>query len=152
MIAFEKSVGAAVFRRRGENTIMYLLLHYRGGHWDFPKGHVEKGESDEETLRREVSEETGIIDLEILPAFKMPSRYFYRAKDNEKIERQQAGRFINIAKKVLYYLAETKTKNVTISHEHVGYEWLGYADALKRVTYANSKKVLTKAHNHLQKE
>jgi len=152
MIVFEKSVGAAVFRRRGEETIMYLLLHYRGGHWDFPKGHVEKDESDSETLRREVIEETGITDLDILPGAKRASRYFYRAKESERVERQQAGRFINIAKKVVYYLAETKTKNVTISKEHTGYEWLGYGDALKRLTYANSKNVLLKANNCLQKE
>ena len=152
MIAFEKSVGAVVFRRRGENTIMYLLLHYPSGHWGFPKGHVEKGETEEETMRREIKEETGIDDLEIIPGFKRQNRYYYRAKGEERKERKENGKFINITKRVVFYLAETRTKNVKVSFEHTGYEWLGYADALKRVTYANSKKVLTKAHNHLQKE
>lgn len=150
MIAFEKSVGAVVFRRSGDN-LMYLLLNYRGGHWDFPKGHSEKNESEEETLRREVAEETGIQNLEIIPDFKKQIRYFYRAKDNEKIERKQNGEFINVAKKVIFYLAETETKNVQISFEHLGYCWLGYGDALERLTYKNAKNILKKAQEFLEK-
>lgn len=149
MIAFEKSVGGVIFRRRGENTIMYLLLHYRNGHWDFPKGHVESGEEDEDTLRREVLEETGISDVDILPKFKKRIGYLYRAKGREKEERREDGRFINVAKQVVYYLAETNTKNVTISFEHKGYAWLGYADAMTRITYKNGKNVLKKANDFL---
>ncbi|MFA6973216.1 MAG: NUDIX domain-containing protein [Parcubacteria group bacterium] len=151
MIAFEKSVGGVVFRRRGENTVMFLLLHYRHGHWDFPKGHPEADENDPETLKREVSEETGLEDIEILPDFKRQIRFFYRAKDREREERKKSGQFINIAKRVVFYLAETRTKNVKISFEHTGYAWLCYADALNRITYANSKNVLTKANAHLSK-
>jgi len=149
MISFEKSVGAVVFRQQG-NTIMYLLLHYRSGHWDFPKGHMESGETEQETLMREVSEEAGLTDLEILPDFKAQVRYFYRAGAEEKKERKETGKFANVAKKVAYYLAETKTKNITISFEHIGFEWLGYADALSRITYGNSKNVLKKANSHLE--
>ncbi len=55
----EKSCGALVVRRgREENEI--LLIKHRGGHWAFPKGHVEAGETEEETARREVEEETGL--------------------------------------------------------------------------------------------
>jgi bis(5'-nucleosidyl)-tetraphosphatase len=152
MIAFEKSVGAVVFRRQGEKTIMYLLLHYPGGHWDFPKGHVEIGESEEETLRREVKEETGIEDLEIMPSARSNVRYFYRAKDSEKERRKKEGKFVNVSKKVVYYLAETKTKNIKISEEHLNFDWLGYGDALNRITYDNSKNVLKEANKHLVQE
>lgn len=172
MIAFEKSVGAVVFRSprysSGEagrkdpvksaeadhgasnNKIKYLLLNYRGGHWDFPKGHSGKNENDEETLRREVAEETGIQDLEIIPDFKKQIRYFYRAKDNEKIERKQNGKSINIFKKAIFYLAETKTEDVQTSFEHLGYVWLNYSDALERLTYKNAKNVLKKAQEFLE--
>ncbi|MFA6383525.1 MAG: NUDIX domain-containing protein [Parcubacteria group bacterium] len=149
MISFEKSVGAVVFRRQG-NTIMFLLLHYRSGHWDFPKGHMESGETEHGTLMREVSEESGLNDLEILPEFKTQTRFFYRAGEEEKQRRKVEGRYANIAKKVVYYIAETKTKNIMISFEHIGFEWLGYADALSRITYGNSKNVLKKANKHLE--
>jgi 8-oxo-dGTP pyrophosphatase MutT (NUDIX family) len=150
MIAFEKSVGAVVFRQNGENT-MYLLLKYRSGHWDFPKGHVEVGETEEDTLRREVIEETGISDLLIVPEFRMKKRYFYRAKHEERIERKRDGRFINIFKKVIFFLAETSTKNVKLSHEHLDYRWLCYNDAIKRVTFKNAKDLLNKANEFLKK-
>jgi bis(5'-nucleosidyl)-tetraphosphatase len=149
VISFEKSVGAVVFRR-SDGANMYLLLHYRSGHWDFPKGHVEKNETEHETLIREVSEEAGLNDLEILPNFKTQVRFFYRAGEEEKKRRAQEGRYPNVSKKVIYYLAETKTKQVKISFEHIGFEWLGYADALSRITYKNSKNILKKADKHLK--
>ena len=53
----EKSCGAVVYRME-KGRRLYLLLHYCEGHWDLPKGHVEAGESEEQTARREISEET----------------------------------------------------------------------------------------------
>ncbi|GAI42981.1 unnamed protein product, partial [marine sediment metagenome] len=44
----EKSAGAVIFSR-SDKKIEYLLLHYQAGHWDFPKGNIEKGEKLEET-------------------------------------------------------------------------------------------------------
>ena len=149
MISFEKSVGAVVYRR-SDGAIMYLLLHYRSGHWDFPKGHVEKEEKDEDTLCREISEETGITDLTILSNFSTQIKYFYRAGEDEKQKRKKTGKSANVMKKVIYYLAETKIKNVKISSEHIGFEWLGYKDALARITYKNGKDVLKKADKHLK--
>jgi len=150
---FEKSVGAVVFRRE-KGKIKYLLLQhprsgiYRG-HWDFPKGHIEKGESWEDTLRREVKEETGITKLQIIPGFSAWIKYFYRAKEREKKEREEAGKGMNIFKIVTYYLAETKSKKVKLSFEHINYEWLGYREALERITYKGAKKVLEKANRYL---
>ena len=57
--AFEKSCGAIVFCIF-EDGPRVLLLKHRLGHWDFPKGHVEAGETETETAKREVKEETGL--------------------------------------------------------------------------------------------
>jgi 8-oxo-dGTP pyrophosphatase MutT (NUDIX family) len=149
MISFEKSVGAVVFRK-SDGANMYLLLHYRSGHWDFPKGHTEDQETDHETLIREVSEEAGLNDLKIIPNFKTQVRFFYRAGEEEKARRKKEGRFANVSKKVVYYIAETKTKFIKISFEHIGFEWLGFEDALARITFKNSKTVLRKADKHLK--
>ena len=55
----EKSCGALVVRR-GQTECEILLIKHRGGHWAFPKGHVEAGETEEQTALREVEEETGL--------------------------------------------------------------------------------------------
>jgi bis(5'-nucleosidyl)-tetraphosphatase len=149
--AFEKSAGAVIFRKEGDK-IYFLLLHYESGHWDFTKGHVEKEESETEALKREIQEETSIQNIKILPGFKKRVKYFYKAKGGELEERRKEGRPENVIKQVVYYLAETPEKEVKISFEHTGFQWLSYGEALKRITYKNSKEVLRKADIFLRNE
>ena len=132
----EKSAGAIIFRKE-KDTIKYLLLHYQAGHWDFPKGNIEKKEKPEETARREIFEETGIKDIEFVSGFKETIKYFYKLKGK------------NIFKIVTFFLAETKTKKVKISWEHLGFEWLPYPEVLKQLTFNNAKEILKKANQFL---
>ncbi len=133
----ERSCGAVVFRKNEQ--VKYLLLHYEAGHWGFVKGNPEKYESEEDTVRRELEEETGIIDAKFIGDFKEEISYFYR----------RAGQ--TIYKQVTYLLVEAQSDAVELSYEHVGYAWLSYQKALKRLTFKNAKKVLKKAHEFLQK-
>jgi hypothetical protein len=57
----------------------------------------------------------------------------------------------NILKFVTFYLAETKTKEIKISWEHIGYKWLPYQEAFKQLTYKNAKEILKKANQFLEK-
>ena len=59
----------------------YLLLHYESGHWDFPKGKIEEGETPEQAALRELKEETGIEDAEILPGFTEGIKYFFHREE-----------------------------------------------------------------------
>ena len=71
----ERSAGAVIFREeRGKSY--YLLLHYQSGHWDFPKGHIDKGEKPVDTARRETAEETGLVDIKLIEGFKEIIKYF----------------------------------------------------------------------------
>ena len=134
----EKSCGAVIFRVG--KGIEYLLLHYEAGHWDFVKGHVEKGESEEETVKREILEETGLGSDTFLSDFRERIDYFYRGR----------GRLVS--KEVIFYLVRnTGEEQVKISGEHVGYDWLPYREALDRLTYKNAKETLRKAEEHLQR-
>lgn len=132
----ERSAGAIIFREEGKE-LLYLLLHYGEGHWDFPKGHVEPGEKTEETVRREVQEETGMTQLDFVSGFNETIRYFFMS--NKK----------RVLKFVAYRLARTSQKEVTLSFEHTSSAWLPFSEAMKRVTFATSRKVLGKAHRHL---
>ncbi|MBI4380388.1 MAG: NUDIX domain-containing protein [candidate division NC10 bacterium] len=131
----EISAGMILFRRTPEPS--YLLLHYESGHWDFPKGHIESGEDPEETAKRELQEETGISEIHLLDGYKQALRYFFRQKG------------IGIFKVVIFFLAETTQSEVTLSTEHVGFDWLPYDAALARLTFKNSRDLLIKANEHL---
>jgi bis(5'-nucleosidyl)-tetraphosphatase len=135
----EKSCGAVIFRVR--NAVEYLLLHYEAGHWDFVKGHVEKGESEEETVEREILEETGLRGNTFLNDFRERIDYFYRRR----------GRLVS--KEVIFYLVRnTGEEQVRISGEHVGYDWLPYREALDQLTYKNAKETLRKAEGYLERK
>ena len=148
----EKSAGAIIFRE--ENGVRcYLLLHYtpsevgKRGHWGFAKGHVENKETDEETARREVAEETGITDITIIPGFKETEKYFFRKVYGLKGEARKTAPWV--FKLVIFFVAETRTKEVKISSEHIGFVWLPFDEAFKKITFKNSKKLLKKANDFI---
>jgi len=133
----EKSAGAVIFRK--DKDILYLLLQYSAKHWDFPKGKVEPKETEQQTVKRETSEETGIKDIEFVNGFKEKLHYFY------KFEKEL------ISKNVVFYLAKTNTKKITLSFEHIGFEWLPYDKAIDKLTFKNAKETLKKANDFLKK-
>ena len=125
LFAFEKSVGAVVFRREA-GKVLYLLLQYRSWQWDFPKGHIEQGENEQQTLRREILEETGISEISILSNFRQSAWYFYRARGNEKIERLEKGRGINIFKLAVLYAVEVQGAEIKLDFESKAFVWLDF--------------------------
>lgn len=135
----EKSCGVIVFRRE-EPGIKFLLLHYPGGHWDFPKGHVETRDASETaTALRELTEETGITNVEFSEGYKHSMYYEFNRGPRERVK-----------KVVVYFLAETPEEVVKISFEHQNFIWLPYEEALERLTYENAKELLRKAQPYLQ--
>jgi len=141
----EKTAGAIIFRREGDK-IYYLLLNYAAigrvekTYWGFSKGHIEKGEKEIDAIIRETREETGIEELEFLEGFKENEKYFFRHKGK------------TIFKTVYYLLAETKTKEIKVSFEHIGYEWLPYEEAVKKLTFKNAKEILKKANEFFRQQ
>jgi len=129
----ETSAGIVLFRRE-KSKIFFLLLHYPSGHWDFVKGKKESGETHHQTAVREAKEETGIDDIEFVNNFEEWIEYNF----------QFEGELVQ--KKVVFFLAETKTKEIVISFEHQDFMWLEFDDAIKKITFDNAKKVLKKAN------
>ena len=126
------SAGIILFRKE-ESKNLFLLLHYPSGHWDFVKGKMEKGESTHETAIRETKEETGITDITFIENFEEWIQYNFKYQGEL------------VQKKVVFFLAETKTKEIKISHEHSGYTWLNYNSSMEKTTFDNAKTILTKA-------
>jgi bis(5'-nucleosidyl)-tetraphosphatase len=131
----ERSAGAVVFLPSPAGP-EYLLLRYGGGNWGFPKGHVEAGETDVQAAQREVAEETGIPipAQKLLPGFEDDTDYHFRR-----------GQTL-VEKDVRFFLIESQTREVTISHEHSGFAWLPYGPAIERVSFEGPRRILQAAH------
>lgn len=134
----ERSSGAVIFSIDKDSGAEFLLLHHTSGHWDFPKGNIESGEDEKQAARREILEETGIQDVNFLEGFR--EKIEYRYKRGEKL----------IHKEVIFYLLRTNTKKITLSNEHIAYVWNKYDNAVKQLTYKNTKNVLTEAKKFLE--
>lgn len=136
-MALEQSIGAVIkYRNSLENaeSAEFLLLKNRRGFWGFPQGHKEKGESEIQTLIREVREETAIKMLEI-HSYIGKINYSYFRGDGMKSE-----------KEVTFYFATTPTREIEISEEHADFKWVTLADALNMLDHAKLKFILSKGH------
>ena len=132
----EQSIGGVITYRNSlqSEESEFLLLRNRRGFWGFPQGHKEKGETEIQTLIREVSEETGIVCLYIESYIGRISYSYFKA-DGMKSE-----------KEVRFYFATTATRQVKISQEHEDYQWVKFSDALYIINHRQLKSILIKGH------
>jgi len=132
---FEKSCGAVIYRENNDE-IQYLIISHQGdGHWCFPKGHQEKKETEEETALREIWEETG-LKVKLFTGFR--KEIGYSPKEN-------------VSKEVIFFLAKVKDGVIDLQVEEIAdFKWLGYEEALERITYATSRDVLKSANNYIE--
>lgn len=116
----------------------YLIIKSKvGDHWTFAKGHWLLGESELDCAKREVKEEVGISDIEIISGFETSIRYV--AYDEDKI--------------VKFYLGKVSSENVTIDNIEVcDYKWLSFKDAYNLITHDRTKKPLEEAEDFLNKK
>ena len=119
---YEKSCGAVIFD--GDKV---LVIQQQEGHWGFPKGHVEDGESEVETAIREIKEETN-LDVEINEKYRYVETYSPK---------------FDVTKDVVFFVAEKIGGNILAQEEEVKkIEWLNINDAMERLTFESSKNVL----------
>lgn len=127
---YEKSCGAVIFE--GDKI---LVIQQVKGHWGFPKGHVEEGETEVETAIREIKEETN-LDVEI----DETHRYVEHYSPEEGIE-----------KDVVFFIAKKTDGEIKVQEEEVkSTEWLLPEDAMDRLTYESSKSILSKVIKDLE--
>lgn len=134
---YEKSCGAIIIYKDNKGNCKVLLVkNHNGRYWSFPKGHVEKGETEEQTAVREIKEETG-LDVEIVDSFREVSDYCP---------------FGRIKKRVVFFMAQTFDTNVFIQKEEIdSYIWVDLYDVHNKCTYDNDQRVIKKAIENVDK-
>lgn len=130
----EKSCGAIVYRRNKERIQLLLIKHRFGGHWSFPKGHVELGEQEFETALREVKEETG-LDIRLEKGFRHIVEYYPRP---------------DIRKQVVYFLGEAACEKFQKQEDEISdIIWTDLEKAYHMVTFRNDRNLILQAKNLL---
>jgi ADP-ribose pyrophosphatase YjhB (NUDIX family) len=130
----ETSAGGVVFRRGPDGVAQYLLIRDSYENWGFPKGHVESGEPESEAARREVTEETGLMDLIPRGAVEVIDWYF-----------RFRGRTIH--KYCHFYLFESENGEPVPQVEEgiTACVWKPIAAAVATISYDNARAVLERA-------
>ena len=104
MMKREKSCGVLVLRQQEDELYVVLLRHRFGGHWSFPKGHVEAGESERQTALREVREETGLTGIKLMDGFRESVEYSPKP---------------GVKKQVVYFLGTTEQEKLIRQEEEI---------------------------------
>lgn len=132
----EKSCGAVILDA-WQKDYKVLLIHQVQGHWCFPKGHVEKKETEHETAKREIREETG-LKVHFVDGFRHTLNYSPSP---------------GISKDVVYFLAVCRGGHEKIQQEELqGMQWVTPAEAEKMITFDNDRDLLEDAVQFLKEK
>lgn len=131
---YEKSCGGIVYRKFHGNTEILLIKHIKSGYWSFPKGHVEPGETEEQTAIREIKEETD-IDAVIEGDFREIVTYSPRKGSR---------------KDVVYFVARAKNYNFRPQPAEISdIRWVEIGQAHNLLAYDNDKLIVNKARGFI---
>lgn len=131
----EKSCGAIVYRGAGNQLRLLILRHRYGGHWSFPKGHVEAGETERQTALREVREETGLL-VELKDGFRVSVQYSPAP---------------GVEKEVVYFLGYSPAGEAVRQVEEISeIRWVSPDEALEAVTFLNDRKLIRAALDQIR--
>ena len=132
----EKSCGAVVYKTEA-GTRLFLAEHMALGHTSLPKGHVEKGETEEETAIREIKEETN-LDVTLDTRFRHVISYLP---------------YPGVRKDVVFFVAKaTSGSMINQECEVSSLEWLPYEEAYTAMTYDTDKETLAEAKKYLERQ
>ena len=131
-----KSAGGVVYCIQ-DNQIYYLLLKHikTGSHWGFPKGRLEENETEKNAAKREIEEETGIIEFSIKENFFERTNYTFE-KDNKIYD-----------KTVTFFIVKVNKKEVNLSKEHSEFFWGTYDEVMEKLVNESQINFLKKVND-----
>ncbi len=140
-IVREPTAGGVVFRRDETGGIEILLIQDAKDRWTIPKGHIEEGETAQQTAKREIGEEAGLTDTEVL-GWLGKIHFRYRRLDKLVLMTTQI------------YLVRAKGDTNAIQKEDWmnGIKWFKFHDALDAIEYEDIGKLMLMAMKRIRQE
>ena len=136
----EPTSGGVIFRH-GDNGLEILLIQDAKDRWTIPKGHIEEGETAVQTARREIGEEAGLHDVDML-GWLGKIHFRYRRIDKLVLMTTQI------------YLVRVRTSGEEIKKEDwmKGIKWFSFNEALDLIEYDDIAKLMLKAKTRIREE
>ena len=140
-IVREPTAGGIVFRRDKKGAIEILLIQDAKDRWTIPKGHIEEGETAQQTARREIGEEAGLQHVDML-GWLGKIHFRYRRIDKLVLMTTQI------------YLVRAKGDTDAIQKEDWmnDIKWFKFHDALDAIEYEDIGKLMLLASKRIRQE
>jgi 8-oxo-dGTP pyrophosphatase MutT (NUDIX family) len=139
----ETSSGAVVYKKENNEYFFLLVYSVKNKEWSFPKGHIEKNETELEAAKREIFEETGIKNLKFIDGFKFTDSYLTKG-----VLPETKGE--TVTKNVIYYLCYTDSNCVNPDNNEISNcKWFDFSQALKILKFENQHNLLKQAKSFL---
>ena len=133
------SCGVVPYREVG-GVREFLLIRHKAGHWSFPKGHPEEGETEVQTALRELAEETGIGRVELDDAQAFEERYVFTKRSGKRV-----------SKRVVYYVGRVGAgHSVRLQASEVSdYAWAEASQTRERLTFDEGRELFDRVLSYL---
>jgi bis(5'-nucleosidyl)-tetraphosphatase len=134
----ERSYGVIVVHIDEAHHVQFLLVQGYGNYWGFPKGHTEPNETALETALRELQEETGITDIDILEGQYFDESYVIEKKKGSDID-----------KSVRYFVGKVSQKKARRQRSEI--KQLGWfsLEHAKQLVVPDKKEILDRVYASL---
>lgn len=127
----EPTAGGVIFRRNDKDGIEILLIQDAKNRWTIPKGHIEPGESAQETAEREIREETGLQEMKVLNWLgKINFRY------------RRASSLVLMTTEIFLVKALGDTGKLNKEDWMNGIKWFPATEALDKIEYEDIGKII----------
>ena len=140
-IVREPTAGGVIFRRNQKNEVEILLIQDSKDRWTIPKGHIEEGETAQETAKREIGEEAGLHDVEII-GWLGKINFRYRRID----------KLVLMTTQVFLVKALGNTDAIQKEDWMNGIRWFSFSDALDEIEYEDIGKLILLAMKKIRQE
>ena len=138
-IVREPTSGGVVFRHTKAGDLEILLIQDSKDRWTIPKGHIEEGETAQDTARREITEEAGLKQMDIL-GWLGKIHFRYRRID----------KLVLMTTQIYLVRARGDTNDIQKEEWMNGIKWFEFHDALDAIEYEDIGKLMLLAMRRIR--